>query len=207
MSLDTFGGLKSAVATWLNRADLTGYIPDFVRLAEQRINYGGDGMFPSTPLRIPAMQVAATGTITSAAIAFPTRFLEPIRVGATSGGSTWSLLYVAPERYSEASSSSAVPTVYTYLENSIKVAGTGAANYTLDYYQAFASLSSDANTNWLLSNAPGVYLYATLLEAAPFLGDDPKLAQWAAMLNSSISAVNRATKYQGGASLATRVVR
>lgn len=207
MSLDTYGGLKTAVGVWLNRADLSGYIPDFVRLAEQRINYGGDGMFPSTPLRIPAMQAAATGTISSSTIAFPTRFLEPIRVAATSGGSTWSLLYVAPERYSEASSSSALPTVYTYLENAIKIAGSGVADYTVDYYQAFASLASDADTNWLLSNAPGVYLYASLLEAAPFLGDDPKLAQWAAMLNSSVAAVNRATKYQGGASLATRVVR
>ena len=50
MALDTYGGLKTAVGVWLNRADLTSYIPDFIKLAEQRINYGADGQYPSTPL-------------------------------------------------------------------------------------------------------------------------------------------------------------
>lgn len=207
MALDTFGGLKTAVGTWLNRADLTSYIPDFIKLAETRINYGADGMYPSTPLRIPSMMTQATGSVVNSAIAFPTRFLEPIRVAVSSGGTTWSLLYVAPERFSEQSTSTGVPSVYTYLNNSIQTAGSGAASYTLDYYQAFASLSLDADTNWLMTNAPSIYLYAALIEAGPFLGDASILQTWAGMLNASIAAVNRATKYQGGGSLATRVVK
>lgn len=207
MALDTFGGLKSSIGTWLNRADLTSYIPDFVKLAEQRINYGADGQAPSTPLRIPAMQTTATGTITSSTIAFPTRFLEPIRIVATSGGSSWTLVYSPPERFTEASNGSGTPSVYTYLNNSIQTAGTGAATYTIDYYQAFSALSADADTNWLLTNAPGIYLYASLLEAGPFLGDAAQLQTWGAMLNAAIASVNRATKYQGGGSLVTRVVR
>lgn len=207
MALDTFGGLKGSVATWLNRADLTSYIPDFVKLAEQRINYGSDGQYASVPLRIPAMQTTATGTITNSAISFPTRFLEPIRVVATSGGTSWTLRYTSPERFAEDSNGSSTPVFYTLLNNTIQTAGTGAASYTLDYYQAFTGLSADADTNWLLTNAPGIYLYATLMEAAPFLGDTGQLAVWSNMLNSSIAAVNRATKYQGGGSLAARVVR
>jgi hypothetical protein len=66
---------------------------------------------------------------------------------------------------------------------------------------------ADGDTNWILANAPSIYLYATLIESAPFLGDDPKLGMWASMLNSSIAAVNRATKYQGGGALVTKVVR
>ena len=207
MSLSTYGGLKTAVGTWLNRADLTSYIPDFITLAEARINYGGDAPFQSTPLRIPAMQTVATGTISSSTISFPTRFLEPIRLKATSGDVSWSLVYMAPERFSEAANSASLPTVYTYLNNSIQTAGTGAADYTIDYYQSFAALSADADTNWLLTNSPNIYLYAALIESAPFLGDDPKLNLWASMLNSSINALNRSAKYQGGGSLATRVVR
>jgi serine/threonine protein kinase len=207
MALDTYGGLKTSVATWLNRPDLTSYIPDFIKLAEQRINYGGDGDFLSSPLRIPAMQTQATGTITSSVISFPTRFLEPIKITATSGSVSWSLVYVSPERFTELTNNASVPTSYTYLNNTIQTAGTGAASYAIDYYQAFASLSADADTNWVLANTPGIYLYAALVEAAPFLGDDPKLQLWSSMLNSSINAANRATKYQGGASLATRIVK
>lgn len=206
MSIATYGELKTAVASWLNRADLTSYIPDLIRLGEQRIFYGADTPLSSAPLRIPAMQTRATGTITSSAIAFPTRFLEPIRIVGSSGGSDWSLQYVAPERYSEHSNSSGVPTVYTYLNNQIETSGTGAGSYILDYYQAFASLSADSDTNWLLTNAPGVYLYAALVESAPFLGDDTRLNTWLAGMKSAISAVNRSTKTQGGGSLATRVV-
>lgn len=207
MSLQTYVDLKSAAALWLNRADLTAYIPDFIRLAEQRINYGGSDPFHSVPLRIPAMQAQATGTITSGAISFPTRFLEPIRIAGSSGGVTWSLGYISPDGYSEKSASSGLPTVYTVLNNTIQTAGTGAASYVLDYYQAFSSLTVDTDTNWLLENAPGVYLYGALIESAPFLGDSPLLTQWHAMFTSAIAAVNRATKYQAAGSLVARVVR
>lgn len=205
MSISNYGELKTAVAGWLNRADLTAQIPDFIRLAEQRINYGSDQPYPSQPLRIPAMQAQATGTITASAIAFPTRFLEPIRLAASSGGSDWTLDYLAPAAYSVHSNSAAVPTGYTVLNNSIVTSGTGAASYILDYYQAFASFSADADTNWLLTNAPGVYLYGALIESAPYL-QDSLINQWLSSFKSSISAVTRATRYQGGGSLAARVM-
>jgi hypothetical protein len=207
MSFSSYSALKVSVATWLNRNDLSSYIPDFITLAEQRIFYGGEGQFMSEPLRIPAMQTTATGTIASSVISFPTRFLEPIRLKASSGSTSWSLTYMPPERFSEASNNSDYPTSYTYLNNEIQTAGTLSANYVLDYYQAFASLSADSDTNWVLTNAPSIYLYASLIEAAPFLGDDPKLGLWASMLTSSINALNRSAKRQGGGSLATRVVR
>jgi hypothetical protein len=205
MSLATYGDLKTAVATWLNRSDLTAYVPDLIRLGEQRMFYGGEAPLMTPPLRIPAMQAQETGTITASSIAFPTRFLEPIRLVASSGGESWALQYAAPERFTETANSAAVPSSYTYLANAIKVAGTGAASYTLDYYQAFASLSADADTNWVLTNAPGIYLYASLIEAGPFLKDDGILQRWAGMLSTSIAAVNRATRMQGGGALAVRL--
>lgn len=205
MSISNYGELKTAVAGWLNRADLTAQIPDFIRLAEQRIHYGADQPYPSQPLRIPAMQAQETGTITASTIAFPTRFLEPIRLAGSSGGSEWTLTYLTPSAYSTHANSAAIPTGYTYLNNTIQTSGTGAASYVLDYYRAFASLSADADTNWLLTNAPGVYLFGALIETSPYIGD-AMLGAWMASFKSSIAAVNRATKYQGGGALAARVM-
>src|SRR5205085_11367804 len=34
----TYTGLQSSVANWLNRSDLTALIPDFITLAEERLN-------------------------------------------------------------------------------------------------------------------------------------------------------------------------
>lgn len=203
MSITNYTELQASVAGWLNRNDLTAYIPDFIRLGEQRLFFGGSDPLPSPPVRIPAMQAQDTGTITSGAIAFPTRFIEPIRVAASSGSVTWSLRYISPEQFSDVSNTSALPSVYTYLENEIKVAGTGSATYVLDYYQTFELLET-TSTNWLLTNAPGTYLYAALIEAAPFLGDDNRVSTWHTMLKSSIQSVNNSTRRQGSG-LAMRV--
>ena len=38
MAIDSYTKLKTSVATWLDRDDLTDNIPDFISLAEDRIN-------------------------------------------------------------------------------------------------------------------------------------------------------------------------
>jgi hypothetical protein len=48
--------------------------------------------------------------------------------------------------------------------------------------------------NWLITNAPDVYLYATLLEAAPYLNDDARTQVWGALLEQGISALESANK-------------
>lgn len=206
MSIATYVDLKNSVASYLNRSDLTSYIPDFIALCERRLWYGGEDPYPSQPVRVPAMQARSTGTITSNAIAFPTRYLEPIRLAGSSGGQNWTITYVSPASYAEASNSTGLPTVYTYLNNEIETAGTGNASYTLDYYQAFASLSADADTNWLLTNAPDVYLFGALLEAAPFVGDATQVSGWYGMFKSGVSSINRASKHQAGGAVVARVI-
>jgi len=206
MALTNYGDLKTSIGTWLNRADLTSYIPDFIRLAEQRIFYGAEAPYPSEPVRVPAMQTRETGSISSSAIAYPTRFLEVIGLSANSGGMAWALDYVSPVHFTEQSQGSSVPSVYTFINNTIATAPTGSASYTLDYYQAFANLSSDTDTNWLLTNVPALYLYGALIESAPFLGDVPMFTAWTNMYASAVAAANRTTKKPAGGTLATRVV-
>lgn len=199
MSFSNFGDLKTAIATWLNRSDLVGYIPDFVRLAEQRIYYGGDAPLSTPALRVPALQTTATGTISSGTIALPTRFIELIRIVPAAGGTTYlPLEYLTPVQFTRYANDSDTPTKYTIKNGAIYTAGTGSASYTLDYYQSLALLSADADTNWILENAPSVYLYAALLEAAPFLVDDQRITTWHTMLKSAIGAVNRSANFQGG---------
>jgi hypothetical protein len=51
VSLTNYGELKTAVANWLKRGDLTSRIPEFIALAEDRIN---------KKLRVRAMEASAT---------------------------------------------------------------------------------------------------------------------------------------------------
>ncbi len=63
MALTTYADLQAAIANYLARPGDTLVAtpaPDFVTLAESRIAYGSDGQWPCRPLRIRAMETAAT---------------------------------------------------------------------------------------------------------------------------------------------------
>ena len=46
------------------------------------------------------------------------------------------------------------------------------------FYAKVPSLSSTRPTNWILLNAPDIYLYGSLLEAEAFLQNDPRIQLW-----------------------------
>ncbi len=60
--------------------------------------------------------------------------------------------------------------------------------YLTTAYRRFDPLATTP-TNWLMANAPGVYLYAALLEAQPFIMNDQRLPVWASMLGSATRAL------------------
>jgi hypothetical protein len=47
-----------------------------------------------------------------------------------------------------------------------------------------------AITNWLLQTAPDAYLYGTLMEAAPYLHDDERIAVWSAGVQAAFADLN-----------------
>ena len=61
----------------------------------------------------------------------------------------------------------------------------GEIQATMDraYQKALAS-------NWLLACAPDAYLYGALLESAPYIKDDERIAVWTAGLVSVIDGLN-----------------
>lgn len=68
------------------------------------------------------------------------------------------------------------------------------------YYKRLPSLQS-ASTNWLMTNAPAVYLYGSLLEAAVFIGDDAQVAKWGAAYKSAcdgVVAADSSDRHAGG---------
>jgi len=53
---------------------------------------------------------------------------------------------------------------------------SGALSLDMDYYAKIPALGGAVTTNWLLEEAPHVYLYTALLHATPFLMDDARYA-------------------------------
>ena len=69
---------------------------------------------------------------------------------------------------------------------------TPNANSTLEivYYEQPPLLGDDVQTNWLTEYAPDVLLYATLLEATPFLKNDERIQTWQGMYDRAAQALN-----------------
>lgn len=58
------------------------------------------------------------------------------------------------------------------------------------YYEQPALLGDDLQTNWLTEYAPDLLLYATLLEATPFLKNDERIQVWQALYDRAAQALN-----------------
>lgn len=65
--------------------------------------------------------------------------------------------------------------------------------YTMEmsYFQRIAAMTEAGNTNWVLSYFPGLYLYGTLKQAAPFLHEDERISTWDGMYEQTLARLKR----------------
>ena len=198
MSLANYTDLKSSLASWLDRSDLTSTIPDLITLCEDTLN---------KRVRIRAMENRATATINSEYSSLPTGFLE-MRNFQLNTSPKQTLRLVAPEYIDTfwAGSTTGQPRVYTFIGGEIQVAPSPDGSYTaeMDYYKKW-DIATDT-TNWLLTNAPSAYLYGTLLQSEPFLRNDKRIQVWREMFERSLADIEQADKRErwSGNSLAIR---
>lgn len=60
----------------------------------------------------------------------------------------------------------------------------------LFYFSSLAVLSVTNTTNTVLTEAPDAYLYGALLQAAPYLEDEAKMAVWQQKFDNAINQLN-----------------
>ena len=72
------------------------------------------------------------------------------------------------------------------------IAPTPETAQTLEilFYEQVRFLGDDFQTNWLTEYAPDVLLYATLLEATPFLKNDERVQVWQGIYDRAAQALN-----------------
>jgi hypothetical protein len=72
------------------------------------------------------------------------------------------------------------------------IAPTPDADYPAEilYYELPQLLDDGVQTNWITEYAPQLLLYATLLEATPFLKNDERIPTWQAMYDRAAAMTN-----------------
>src|SRR5690606_32381418 len=68
-----------------------------------------------------------------------------------------------------------------------------AYSLRLAYWQGITPLSVSATTNWLLTSHPDLYLYASLLQAAPYLYEDERVGLWEGRVEKGLENLRLST--------------
>ena len=198
MALTTYTELKTSLANWLNRSDLTTEIgDDFIKLTEADLN---------SKLRVRAMIAQVNITVDAETESLPTDFLQIRNFYILNGQTKVPLVYTTPASMdtTNGTSTSGLPTTYTILGDTIRFSPKPDATYTavMNYYKKFTALSSSVATNYILASHPAIYLYGSLFHAANFLGGiNPQQVQiWQQMYATAMERLelnDREDEYNG----------
>ncbi len=184
MAIATYTQLQTAVGNWLHRADLSSQIPDFISLAESRLNR-------RLNLRIMEVNASLTATPGSRSITLPTDMVSPIALWLETWQPRQKLQNMLPEAMQIDAVTPGVPVAWAIENAQIAFQRPADQAYALTFrYRRKLALSDAAPTNDLLSQYPDAYLYATLLEAAPYLRDNPNVALWQDRLDRAVNEIN-----------------
>ena len=188
MAITTYAELQTAAANWLDRTDLTARIPEFIELAEA--NFTRVMRPPDLVTKHDSFSIAGRYTT------LPTDTLEIVRI-VVDLTPVIVLEYMTPEEISErriVMTATGKPYYFTTIggsTNQLEVLPSPDSTYTssIVYYTRIAALTDSATTNWLLDSHPDIYLFGTLVEAAPSLKNDERMPMWTARLDKALNAL------------------
>ena len=175
MAIGNYTQLKTAVANWLDRDDLTDRIPEFITLAEARMN---------RVLRLRLMESKYTASTVAAQRNYnlPTGYVQMRNFQINTSPIT-PLQYVSPEIYDRlwGGSTGGTPQFYTIIANEIQLGPIPGSVLTMEmlFYKKITALSGTNTTEQMLTDNPDIYLYGALLEAEPFIMNDERMGLWA----------------------------
>lgn len=196
MSITNYSELQTAIANWTKRTDQTALIPDFITLAENKLN---------RLLRTRDMETSATITPVLAVAALPADYLELRRLYLNTTPAM-ELEYLPPEqfylKFPNVNYWYSTPSRYFTIEGSNIILSEMATQNDIKvlYYAKIPSLSVSNTTNWLLTAHPDIYLAASLSEAADNMKNEAEASKWTAKMQMMIGALydsDRRGKYSG----------
>lgn len=196
--LSNYTQLQSAVANWLNRDDLTDRIPEFIRLAEAAID---------RTLRRSTTRASITISGESTELGAGVAELRSVRLVTSSRSLDVALEVVTPEMLADHRANlpaTGRPAVAAVLNGNLIVAPAPGGAYTAEivYFNALVPLSDTNPTNVVLTEAPDLYLYGSLMHSAPFLEHDERLQTWTALFESALEQLHlRREREEHGANM------
>lgn len=157
MTLATYADLKASATDWLKRADMAARLPDFIALAEARINR-------IARVRTMENELSLSMTVGARFIALPGNFSVPLAVYLESMQPRQVLTPVVPEVLA-VSNVAGMPSYWCIDGATLAFERPADQPYPITLrQQGNFKLSDAAPTNAVLTDYPDVYLYGTLYQ-------------------------------------------
>jgi hypothetical protein len=185
MALSTNGNLKTALASWSNRTDLTDQFPDFISWAQQEIN---------RRLRANVMLASADLTIDGETISQPANFLGFKRLYLDLSP-RYAVKTISAEGAMDLSANLGTQTYPTH----VAVEGTllrfaplftGSVTGKALYYKSVDPMSEDGDSNVVLLKYPFLYLYGALEALNDYLENTEGAQKWGGKFGALIEDIN-----------------
>lgn len=200
-AISSWASLKTEVAAWLHRDNLTTEIPGFIQLGEMRIY---------REMRVRQMETALSSAISSGVVAVPSGYLEL----------KTAYLNTTPITHLQRKDADWIHAMYPTrsADGTPQFIARDATNFIFGpypdtawtlkgtYYKRLDALSDANTTNWLTTDAPDLILFATLCEAAPWAGNDARIAVWEqkyAQIKSRVQKQDEDEEFSGSPLAAT----
>lgn len=171
MAITSYATLQTAIQNFLARSDLNTQIPEFIQLAEARINR-------ELETREQEKRSQATLSVGDEYIALPSDLREIREVKLNTSPITV-LDYMSPSSIDKtyANTGNGKPTAYSVVGLEMKLRPVPDSAYTAEivYIGSVAALSS-VSTPILFLRSPDLYLYGSLSEAYNYLLDEQRAA-------------------------------
>lgn len=188
MSLDNYSDLKSELAAWDARDDLTDKIPDFIKLAEGLIDrklshFRGESTSTAT---------LSSGSRTVANPAGVEIVVLEIKGSGESDSEYEVVDYVAPDLMAEKRrNSQSEPRYYTIQGATLEFDCEANQDYTLRFQLLDRWDLATDSTNWLFNNYPDVYLSGSLYYLNMYNKDSESAAMWMSAFIKACAEVTR----------------
>lgn len=196
MALDTYSGLKQSIIDHLDRDDLTGFVDDFIDIAESR---------HKRDIRIREMILMAPLAITEGDryVDLPADFAELNYFRILNPDTSVeqrrylpSITQMNQHELTKISTNCARRARSFAVHEQIEFDAEADQDYDAEvlYYVYVTALSDGDPVNSILTLAPETYLYAALSASAPFLLNDERLTIWETLYGAARDSLNKSSR-------------